>query len=89
MKRASASAATKETKGRSSGQISFTKITKTASPKKQQQFLTQRKYFSNLKNKLTYILCNFLVQTLQCKKKILIFAHENIKKPPSKVAHNS
>jgi hypothetical protein len=44
------------------------------------------------KNVLTFVSSNFLVRTLQCKKKgfkILIFAHENMKKQPSKVAHNS
>ena len=37
-----------------------------------------------------FILCNFLVQTLEYfQKKInLFFVHENIKKLPLKVAHN-
>ena len=37
-----------------------------------------------------FINCNFLVRTLQCfLKKILIFDHQKLKKPPSKVAQNS
>jgi hypothetical protein len=38
------------------------------------------------KKKNHFILCNFLVRTLQCF--YLFFAHENMKKPASKVAHN-
>ena len=38
------------------------------------------------KKNITVILCNFLVQTLKCLKKI---APENIKKTPSKVAHKT
>jgi hypothetical protein len=40
--------------------------------------------------KINFILCNFSVRTLQCKKnfKKYFFAHEKLKKPPKKVAHN-
>ena len=47
-------------------------------------------FFPSIKKILFYfILCNFLVRTLQCKKKLKnkIFAHENMKKPPQKVAY--
>ena len=42
----------------------------------------------NLKKK--NILCNFSVQTLQCKKKFrkVYFVHEKLKKNTKKVAHN-
>ena len=45
------------------------------------------KYFLTF---FTFILCNFLVRMLQCLKKNLnlFFAHENLKKRASKVAHN-
>jgi hypothetical protein len=73
---------TKETKGRSSGQTPFT-----IKPKQ----LALEKTIFNPNFFSTFLSSNFLVQTLQCKQKLrnLIFAYENMKKKPSKVAHNS
>ena len=60
-------------------------------------FSRKKTVFSPVKNTskiffdfFTFILCNFLVRTLQYFQKILnlFFAHENIKKRASKVAHN-
>ena len=80
----------KETKGKSSGQTPFTLKPKQLALKK--PIFNPPKILPNLKkNIFTYISYNFLVQTLQCKTifKNLIFAHENMKKQPLKVAHNS
>jgi hypothetical protein len=81
---------TKETKGRSSRQTPFTLKPKQLAPKT--TIFNPKKYFSNfLLNFFTFVLSNFLVRTLQCKNlfKKSIFAHEDMKKQPSKVAHNS
>ena len=53
------------------------------------QFLTPQKILPKIKKKIHFLSSNFLVRTLQCKKKINFCAHENMKKQPSKVAHNS
>jgi hypothetical protein len=81
----------KKTKGRSSGETPFTIKPKQLALKKT-KFLTTKKYFTNfLKIIFTFVSSNFLVQTQQCQKtlKKINFAHENMKKQSSKVAHNS
>ena len=70
----------KETKERSSGQTPFTVKPKQLALKKK-QFLTQRKYFPNLKEKIfTFVSSNFLVYNVKKSFKKLVFAHENMKK---------
>ena len=45
--------------------------------------LPQKNFF------FTFFLCNFSVRTLQCFQIFFFFAHKNLKKPPSKVAHQA
>jgi hypothetical protein len=49
-------------------------------------YFDPRKKLPNSKKNVVFILSNFLVRTLQCKKMVV---HENMKKEPSKVGYSS